>query len=61
MSEQLSGAVWRAGARDTALERTADGGGRLVERQLPQRRDGVASERALAFEAWPASPTTSLS
>ncbi|HEX5620670.1 MAG TPA: glycosyltransferase [Solirubrobacteraceae bacterium] len=61
MSEELSGAVWRAGARDMALERAADGGGRLLESELPQRRDGVAVDGALAFPAWPASPSTSLS
>jgi CDP-glycerol glycerophosphotransferase len=61
MSEQLSGAVWRAGGRDLALERTVDGGGRLVEHELTQRRDGAGSRSALAFQAWPARTTMSLS
>jgi CDP-glycerol glycerophosphotransferase len=61
MSEQLSGAVWRAGGRDLALERTAAGGGRLLESELTQQRDGAASDGALAFAAWPARTTTSLS
>jgi CDP-glycerol glycerophosphotransferase len=61
MSEQLAGAVWRGGGRDLALERAADGGGRLVERELPQRRDGAARVRELAFPAWPPTTATSLS
>ena len=61
MSTELSGAVWRAGTRDLALERGPDGGGRLLERELPQRRDGARDERGLAFDAWPATTVTSLS
>jgi hypothetical protein len=61
MSEELSGAVWRAGGRDMVLERGADGSGRLLESELAHPPDGIASERALAFEVWPARTTTSLS
>jgi hypothetical protein len=61
LAEQLSGAVWRAGGRDLALERTAAGGGRLLESELTQPRDGAASDGALAFPAWPATTSPSLS
>jgi CDP-glycerol glycerophosphotransferase len=57
----LSGAVWRAGGRELTLERTAAGGTRLLESELTHARDGVVSERALAFRVWPATTTTSLS
>ena len=59
VSDQLAGAVWRAGGRDMTLERGADGSGRLLERDVPQRRDGAKSERGLAFNAWPARTLTS--
>jgi hypothetical protein len=43
LAEHLDGAAWRAGGRDMALERTADGGGRLLVGRAAQ---AGATERA---------------
>jgi CDP-glycerol glycerophosphotransferase len=57
LSDALSGAAWRSGGRDMALERTASGGGRLVVRdrvQLePAARPEIEVSRAASFGAGP--------
>jgi CDP-glycerol glycerophosphotransferase len=47
LAEHLAGAAWRSGGRDMSLERTSDGGGRLVV-AAPRVRDPARQERAEA-------------
>jgi len=44
LSDDLSGAAWRLGGRDMALERTSAGGGRLIERRILVRAGRDAAQ-----------------
>jgi CDP-glycerol glycerophosphotransferase len=49
LAEPLSGAAWRSAGRDMTLERTSDGGGRLLEREGARQREPVLSEAGVAL------------